>query len=160
MPGVAGKKNKGSKAQDIKPAVPPSLQAQDAPKIADGIEPEQVVYKVAAQNGAASSALKAEDNPIWQIWWKRLLKELSSLPRAIAFMAIIAGLSGLGTIIPQNKVLMLAWGFAWPKSQQPRPSRHAKHVITIKQQLPHQRGLLHACSTGHGVHGLHHMHSS
>lgn len=37
--------------------------------------------------------------------WRRVLRELSSLPRAIALMALIAGLSGLGTIIPQNKPL-------------------------------------------------------
>lgn len=38
-----------------------------------------------------------------QVAWRRLLKEFSSLPRAIAIMFAIAGLSGLGTIIPQNK---------------------------------------------------------
>lgn len=40
-----------------------------------------------------------------RVAWRRLLRELSSLPRAIAIMATIATLSGLGTIIPQNKSL-------------------------------------------------------
>ena len=35
--------------------------------------------------------------------YRRVLRELSSLPRAIAIMAAVATLSGLGTIIPQNK---------------------------------------------------------
>ena len=39
-----------------------------------------------------------------KIAWRRLLKEVASLPLAIALMATIAGLSGLGTLIPQNKV--------------------------------------------------------
>lgn len=43
-----------------------------------------------------------------QVAWRRLLKEFSSLPRAIAIMFAIAGLSGLGTIIPQNKARVAA----------------------------------------------------
>ena len=39
-----------------------------------------------------------------KIAWRRLLKEVASLPLAIGLMATIAGLSGLGTLIPQNKV--------------------------------------------------------
>lgn len=39
------------------------------------------------------------------IIWKRVIKELSSLPRAISIMAVICGLSALGTVIPQNKEL-------------------------------------------------------
>ena len=42
-----------------------------------------------------------------KIAWRRLLKEVASLPLAIGVMFTIAGLSGLGTIIPQNKVLLL-----------------------------------------------------
>ena len=38
-----------------------------------------------------------------RIAWRRVLRELSSLPRAIGLMALIAALSGLGTIVPQNK---------------------------------------------------------
>ncbi|KAG2500667.1 hypothetical protein HYH03_001433 [Edaphochlamys debaryana] len=45
----------------------------------------------------------ALENNAVKVAWRKLLKELSSLPRAIAFMALIAGLSGLGTFIPQNK---------------------------------------------------------
>lgn len=40
-----------------------------------------------------------------RIAWRRVLKELSSLPRAIGLMAAIAVLSGLGTVVPQNKPL-------------------------------------------------------
>eukprot|EP00775_Hariotina_reticulata_P001288 gene1288-1629_t len=35
--------------------------------------------------------------------WRRVVRELSSLPRAIGIMAIITALSGLGTVVPQNK---------------------------------------------------------
>lgn len=44
-----------------------------------------------------------------KILWRKLLKELASLPRAIAIMALITVLSGLGTVIPQNKVCALCW---------------------------------------------------
>lgn len=40
--------------------------------------------------------------------WRRVLRELSSLPRAIGIMAVITALSALGTVIPQNKVRMRA----------------------------------------------------
>ena len=46
-----------------------------------------------------------------KIAWRRLLKEVASLPLAIALMATIAGLSGLGTLIPQNKVQALGRQF-------------------------------------------------
>lgn len=36
--------------------------------------------------------------------WRRLLIDLSSLPRAIALMTATFALSALGTFIPQNKV--------------------------------------------------------
>lgn len=39
-----------------------------------------------------------------RIAWKRILRELSSLPRAITLMALIVALSAIGTFIPQNKV--------------------------------------------------------
>lgn len=51
--------------------------------------------------GAASASVPQSN---WvKVGWRKLLKELSSLPRAIAIMFAITGLSGLGTIIPQNK---------------------------------------------------------
>jgi cytochrome c biogenesis protein len=37
--------------------------------------------------------------------YRRLLRELSSLPRAIAIMAAVTALGALGTVIPQNKSL-------------------------------------------------------
>lgn len=39
-----------------------------------------------------------------RILWRRVLKALSSLKLAIAEMAAIAGLSAVGTVIPQNEV--------------------------------------------------------
>ena len=39
-----------------------------------------------------------------KIAWRKVVKQVASLPLAIALMAGIAALSGLGTIIPQNKV--------------------------------------------------------
>ena len=44
-----------------------------------------------------------QSNPM-QVAWRRLLKELSSLPRAIGIMVLVTVLSGVGTFIPQNKV--------------------------------------------------------
>ncbi|GFR47507.1 hypothetical protein Agub_g9236 [Astrephomene gubernaculifera] len=55
--------------------------------------------------GLVAAVGSARNSNIVKVTWRRLLKELSSLPRAIAIMALIAGLSGLGTIIPQNKPL-------------------------------------------------------
>ena len=36
--------------------------------------------------------------------WRQVIRELSSLPRAISIMFAIAFFSGLGTVVPQNKV--------------------------------------------------------
>ncbi len=57
-----------------------------------------------AGQGAGAAAMVAVDpNMGLKVLWRRVLKEVASLPRAIAIMAIITGLSGLGTIVPQNK---------------------------------------------------------
>jgi len=44
-----------------------------------------------------------EDTNQLKVVWKRLLRDLSSLPRAISLMAAVFAFSALGTVIPQNK---------------------------------------------------------
>lgn len=56
----------------------------------------------AGGGGAVAAAPATED--VLRVLYRRLLRELSSLPRAIGLMALLTVLSGLGTIIPQNKV--------------------------------------------------------
>ncbi len=75
-------------------------QPTDAPSPADDAPSTSGLGLPAS---AASTVTLAQSN-VLQVAWRRLLKELSSLPRAIAIMALIATLSGLGTFIPQNKV--------------------------------------------------------
>eukprot|EP00878_Enallax_costatus_P030092 GHUV01032723.1.p1 GENE.GHUV01032723.1~~GHUV01032723.1.p1 ORF type:complete len:101 (-),score=3.78 GHUV01032723.1:86-388(-) len=53
---------------------------------------------------ASSAAADAGQQNIAKLAWRKLVRELSSLPRAIGIMAVVTGLSALGTIIPQNKV--------------------------------------------------------
>mmetsp|Transcript_7898 Transcript_7898/g.16927 ORF Transcript_7898/g.16927 Transcript_7898/m.16927 type:complete len:578 (-) Transcript_7898:1713-3446(-) len=80
---------------NLAPAPPPSTSA-----------PPPVAADIPAGPSAGTSAVQLTNpNQPLQLAWRRLLKELSSLPRAIAIMFMIAGLSGLGTVIPQNKPL-------------------------------------------------------
>ncbi|KAG2443724.1 hypothetical protein HXX76_002070 [Chlamydomonas incerta] len=84
---------------------PPTLdvlkapQPTDAPSVADDAPSTS---GLGLNGGAASAGTLLQSNAL-QVAWRRLTKELSSLPRAIAIMALIAVLSGLGTFIPQNK---------------------------------------------------------
>lgn len=50
-----------------------------------------------------SSSSEGQSNLDLKILWRRVLIDLSSLPRAIALMAATFGFSALGTFIPQNK---------------------------------------------------------
>jgi hypothetical protein len=98
------------------------LIATQAPGVSDAPVPEPEPLRVDSGSAASTSGSSfsrdgpgADDDPQkppqqqqgsngLTVAWRRLLRELSSLPRAIAIMAAIATLSGLGTIIPQNKV--------------------------------------------------------
>ena len=83
----------------------PAPQLSDAPSRSNDDSPPLRVALPPQESGAAAAmALTADSASPLNIAWRRVLRELSSLPRAIAIMATIAGLSGLGTIIPQNKV--------------------------------------------------------
>ncbi|KXZ49277.1 hypothetical protein GPECTOR_22g871 [Gonium pectorale] len=84
----------------------PNVEVFQAPKPGrDNDEPSTSGSGNASSPGlAAVLSRQLETTPV-QIAWRRLLKELSSLPRAIAIMGLIAVLSGLGTFIPQNKPL-------------------------------------------------------
>lgn len=74
----------GQAQQKTDPAVKPSAAA------------------VPGATATAAVALEPRVSPL-AIAYKKILKELSSLPRAIAIMALICVQSALGTIIPQNK---------------------------------------------------------
>jgi len=104
---AAGKKKKQaqqqlttSKAPDIS-AAPEAEKATAAPPLAD--QQQSAPIPAAAVGAGAGAAAPRQSN--WtNIIWKRAIRELSSLPRAIGIMAVITGLSALGTVIPQNKV--------------------------------------------------------
>ncbi|KAG2438976.1 hypothetical protein HYH02_010768 [Chlamydomonas schloesseri] len=84
---------------------PPTLDVLKAPKPTDAPSPTDDAPSTSGlglPGGTASAGTLVQSNAL-QVAWRRLLKELSSLPRAIAIMALIAVLSGLGTFIPQNK---------------------------------------------------------
>lgn len=55
------------------------------------------------RNKAQPAANNLSEPSTWKVLLKKLTKRLSSLPLAIALMATIAVLSGLGTVVPQNK---------------------------------------------------------
>lgn len=57
-----------------------------------------------SSNGFFDSPAFASASLTWKILYRKVLRQLSSLPRAIALMGIVAALSGLGTVVPQNKV--------------------------------------------------------
>ncbi|GBF94854.1 hypothetical protein Rsub_08026 [Raphidocelis subcapitata] len=92
------------------------LKVAQAPGVGLGPSPEPEPLRVDSGSAASSSGggggggggggqqQQGGASPL-RVAWRRLLRELSSLPRAIALMASIATLSGLGTIIPQNKSL-------------------------------------------------------
>ncbi|GLI62081.1 hypothetical protein VaNZ11_004641 [Volvox africanus] len=81
----------------------PSLDILQAPKPRDD-EGEPSTSGSGPESTSRAAAYVMESN-VLQVAWRRVLRELSSLPRAIAIMALIAVLSGLGTFIPQNKPL-------------------------------------------------------
>nr|AAM47499.1 c-type cytochrome synthesis 1 [Chlamydomonas reinhardtii] len=84
---------------------PPTLDVLKAPRPTDApsaIDDAPSTSGLGLGGGVASPRTLVQSNAV-QVAWRRLMKELSSLPRAIAIMALIAVLSGLGTFIPQNK---------------------------------------------------------
>jgi len=93
-----------------KPTDRRGLTVAQAPDISltPAAEPEPLRVNSGAEastsGGGGSGGRGSEGGNPLRVAWRRLLRELSSLPRAIALMAAIATLSGLGTIIPQNKV--------------------------------------------------------
>lgn len=94
--------------RDFSSSAAPEVSPTNAPSTS-GQEQQQAppAYRVSPQLQASissSSAIAAAPPSALRKAWRRLLKELSDLPRAIGIMATIAGLSGLGTVIPQNKV--------------------------------------------------------
>ncbi|EFJ49656.1 hypothetical protein VOLCADRAFT_41429, partial [Volvox carteri f. nagariensis] len=100
--GQGGNKKKPTITEKLKSGnAAPSLDVFQAPKPRDDPgEPST------SGSGPASASIAAALEPnLLQVAWRRLLRELSSLPRAIAVMGLIAGLSGLGTFIPQNQSL-------------------------------------------------------
>lgn len=92
---AGGPKDRGlvaAGAPDVSVAPPP---AADAPRADSG---------AAATSSGGGGSSGGDEGGAARAAWRRLLRELSSLPRAIAIMASIAALSGIGTVIPQNKV--------------------------------------------------------
>ncbi|MEW5300987.1 MAG: hypothetical protein WDW36_003873 [Sanguina aurantia] len=71
------------------------------------LSPRPVGGSVATNGGSSSgffsSPAFAQVNLTWKITYRKVLRQLSSLPRAIALMGLVAGLSGIGTVVPQNK---------------------------------------------------------
>jgi cytochrome c biogenesis protein len=89
----------------------------------------------ASQGGQGSSEVAGSN--FAKVAWRRLLRELSSLPRAISIMATIAILSGLGTIIPQNKArpctpLPSAFACGRPSSPSPPWAHACMHTQAIE----------------------------
>ncbi|KAI8464282.1 MAG: c-type cytochrome synthesis 1 [Monoraphidium minutum] len=87
----------------------PGLVATSAPDVGGAPPPEPEPLRVdsgraASSSGGGGGSGEAGPSPL-KLAWRKLLRELSSLPRAIALMAAIAALSGLGTVVPQNKSL-------------------------------------------------------
>nr|AAM23262.1 truncated c-type cytochrome synthesis 1 protein [Chlamydomonas reinhardtii] len=81
---------------------PPTLDVLKAPRPTDApsaIDDAPSTSGLGLGGGVASPRTLVQSNAV-QVAWRRLMKELSSLPRAIAIMALIAVLSGLGTFIP------------------------------------------------------------
>lgn len=76
------------KLDEIAPVQAPQPQQPRAPGVVPVLQPQQ----------------QQQQPSIGRLVWRRLVRELSSLPRAISLMGIITALSALGTIIPQNKV--------------------------------------------------------
>ncbi|WIA34251.1 hypothetical protein OEZ86_012602 [Tetradesmus obliquus] len=77
---------------------PPQQQQQQQQQVS-----LQTSTEAPADAGAAAAAVAQPD--LFKVVSRKVLKELASLPRAIGIMAVITGLSALGTIIPQNKGL-------------------------------------------------------
>lgn len=73
----------------------------------DGLVDDQPLrVRLATGSDRAAAAAASDGGGLEQkikVAWRRALKEIASLPLAISIMFTIAGLSGLGTIIPQNK---------------------------------------------------------
>ncbi len=80
----------------------PSQQAEQPVQPLPQVSPS--LLNGAAAATASVSGPQADLTQTAKVLWKRLLKDLSSLPRAIALMAATFGFSALGTFIPQNKV--------------------------------------------------------
>lgn len=105
LPG--GKAGSGGTATDKlkKGIVPSQLGVFQAPKPSDADDaPSTLSPTVGLLSGASATMAKPVAVSPLKLAWRRVLKELSSLPRAIGLMALVAVLSGLGTFIPQNKV--------------------------------------------------------
>ena len=127
---AGAKKPSGFNAADSQPASQQAPQLNDTPASISDTEQKQQQLRVRLdpqplqpETAAATSLLGGSSSggsgggggggggtesgglPLGlKIAWRRLLKEVASLPLAIGLMATIAGLSGLGTLIPQNKV--------------------------------------------------------
>ena len=110
----AGKKKKASQEQRQQQQVQ-QLTVSEAPDVSSVSTPSngttapplttpQQTTPAAASAPAAAVAVAPGKSNWTNIVWKRVVRELSSLPRAIGIMAVITGLSALGTVIPQNKV--------------------------------------------------------
>jgi cytochrome c biogenesis protein len=70
-------------------------------------EPSPPPLAAAAAAAAAPpqrQQLRPQPNPL-RAAYRRVLRELASLPRAIAIMAAVTALGALGTVVPQNKPL-------------------------------------------------------
>lgn len=123
---LGAKKTSGFDATDSQPASQPAPQLTDAPASSRDTEQQLQQLRVRLEplplqaeaagalpgssgsggGGGGSGGSGTESGlPLGlKIAWRRLLKEVASLPLAISIMFAIAGLSGLGTLIPQNKV--------------------------------------------------------
>lgn len=143
----AGSSNKGT-GPGSKPAndqqrsnlAAPQLSSSAAPSIKDDAaapskEPSAPVKPLAvspslqgSSGGGAARAIQQEDSTLGaKILWKRILKDLSSLPRAIGLMAAVFAFSAIGTFVPQNKV---------GGTGVPDLSAHSIHKHTVHLGLP------------------------
>ncbi|KAF8066257.1 CCS1 [Scenedesmus sp. PABB004] len=103
--GASGKQRRQPLSVQPAPDVSSSSAPPPAPQPA---APPPLAARPPEQPGAAPAgpgAAAAAPPGLVRLAWRRLVRELSSLPRAIAIMAAITALSALGTVIPQNKPL-------------------------------------------------------
>lgn len=103
---LAGNKSSkpSSATTQLKAGSLPGLNNLAAPKVSGEPQTASDASKPQAGASGAAAASKEMDSLPLQILWRKVVKQLSSLPLAIGTMALITLLSGLGTVIPQNKV--------------------------------------------------------